>query len=498
MGLIFAKKKKTAEEVSQDTKKSSESKAPDSGKSLVVTKKPDEKLDYDLKSNVTTNRRVSNIKTLVPANTPKETDEVKKPKEKPISALMNVIALAVLLLVSLMSVAISSASFVNVSNFAVSSKLNETLQKGNKGYAYGKVVQDNVVFDFSEFKRGANLWSEDLLLFSETFFHSESTEEFQPLVTFDWRYSEQLAPDVVMTYDNLTDNYYNFSLISGKPIEQIWTSDVYITQPLADEILAVDPYARADFKAKEEAGENGYLIFDDYRITAHTYYYEEWDRYVDVKGVISTESLGRFADINGGSFIYCSYDATTWCFGKPALEFFLFGNEVSMTNYFHSLDKGMARYDEGTFSLEFYSWKNGEFALDDLTEQYVATKFYYSNAERYKEGAIFAALAMISFIVFVILSIYTLSNHKIFLDLGPYMPILIFSIAALVLAGLLLIPDFVVNGVIFSYGNYASITYTFALGFIASFFIAIVSSVVIRKDKRRKEKATLARGDDES
>lgn len=386
-----------------------------------------------------------------------------------------------LYLLTLFFIAISLMSLVDISTMALASQISDTNKSNGKGYTYGRVVPNSVTIDYRSFQSLARLNYYVVLEYSDSFFHSQPDEEFTPFITTNEDYSEQLTPHIVMPYRYLTDNYFNFSLLSGEPIEQIWTPGIYITQGFADDLLEVDADLRVSFAQK------GYDALLDYELEGNIYYYGEEARVFTVGGVIDSSSLGRFSNINGGSFIYCSFDATYWCFGKPALEFFLYGDDVSLASYFTYLQKGMAYYGMDLFETEIYDWVNGELALGALNTQYQATKAFYESKTRFVVGGIFAVLALSCFAIFNILINKMMEEDYVMIAIGKYMPLPVFLVTALVIALLLLMPNIIINNIIFNLGNYMSVTFVLLLSLFISCTISFFT-VEVYKDEMSKIK----------
>lgn len=472
MAIKFVKKKE--EEEIKET--------PKSGKALVIEKKKEKKYQDD------SSPRVANVTYRDSRMTVLESGTIpvnKNDREKSSAfSFMSIIAMAVLFLLSLASFSVAMTTVTDISNSAISSRIVDTIKKEEKGYIYGRLTQSSIVFNYQNFRRAMDITQ--MVSYSETFLHTQPDEEYSPFVTTNASYSSQLSPHIVMDYTlDMSNNYYNFSLVSGEPIQHIWTGNVYITEGFADELLSVDAELKASFDAKVAAGENGYLALKNYEIYGNRYYPERTSAVLGVADVITSSSLGHFSNINGGSFIYCSNDAHTWCFGKSSLEFFIYGNNIGVASYLGALDRGIASYQSGTFSLDFYTSEDGQLVRSDLTDEYLMTKSYYASGDGRMFTIIFASLGLAFLLAFNLLLVFAFPKGNLFLKIGPYTPIFIFLLTGLALACLLLMPNIMYNGVIFNFGNYLSIAFSFAIGFIESFVLAFIVGVMLDRNKKK-------------
>lgn len=404
-------------------------------------------------------------------------------KNRPIKPWKYILSL-VLYLFTLAFVSVSLASLVDVSTSAYASQIDACINSEGKGYTYGRLVPTSTTVDYRSFQSLAPLVNSTMVNIGDAFIHSQPDDDYTPFITTNEDYSEQLSPHIVMPYRFLYDNFYGFSLLSGEAIEQIWTPSVYVTQAFADELIAVDSDLKADYDKE------GYEALIDYEISGIIDYWSVEARDFAIRGVIDSSSLGKFADINGGSFIYCSFDASYWCFGKPCLEFFLHSNEIDMASYLSYLGGAMAAYGNDFFDVEFYNWNGSEFVLGSLQQQYLATENFYNSRERIVVGVVCAVLALVCFGVFNFLTNRIMEEDYTLIAVGRYMPIPIALITMVVAGILFVVPNFVFNNVLFCLHNYMSITFVILIGLLVTFTVAFFTAGVYKDEMAKIKRGT--------
>lgn len=379
-------------------------------------------------------------------------------------------------ILSLVFVCIAMTLLVNVSNYAIADQICSYAESEGLGYTYGRVVPKESAVNLNGFKgSSARLDSRDCLVFSQTFVHAKKGNGVIPLASNDAKFINQLTPDIVMPYSYATfaNDSYGFELVSGNEISRQYTPQFYITQSLADEIIANDSSLTS----------GDYVSLMGYTFEGIFHYTENIDVTCTIVDIIKTESLGRFANINGGSFVYADYTAPNYHFANSVIEFFLYGNPVSTTNYLTFIHKGIDHYTDGSYSLELYNYQNGNFVLGELQNRYIATRIYYLSDDSFKLGITFTVLGVISIIAFAILLERLFKDDAVLVAFGYWPSVIIFAFTAITILIVYFAPAMVFEGAVIKLGNFFSLTVLFAIGLLESFMAVILANDAI-KDAR--------------
>jgi O-antigen/teichoic acid export membrane protein len=258
----------------------------------------------------------------------------------------------------------------------------------NYDFSYGEIVSSKYpADDFSSVRPYIELTKRtDMLITSKTFYHCSSDESFSPCIIKGPNLSDSISCQVISTVTEKIKSNYGFSLIGQDSISDLDSSQIYVSQGLADKLIA----------SSDNVGIGDYSKLTNFSLDVDTNRGSgALNHAFIIKGVISRSSSSEFNQTFGDSFVWCEYDSLFYFFGGVSFCFFLYGAKAETTTFINLVDSICDKPNSSYKSVYYDHGQNGEFRVNKLQKTKESTKsFYLSHTPRYWFAGIFYCLVI--------------------------------------------------------------------------------------------------------